>query len=218
MPVSNFDSESFVVMITQKGIIKKTSLNAYQNPRQTGIKAINVDEGDKLVGAKICNNEHHVFISTQMGMSLKFSSTKLRDQGRTTRGCTGIKLKKENDQVMGLETLTENNEVLTITEMGYGKRTSLENYRLGSRANVGVVNLKVSEKNGLVVNSLVINADDEFLLITSSGKVIRILSSQIRKTGRVAKGVRIIRLNENEKVVSIAKISPIQNISNDNEK
>ena len=153
-----------------------------------------------------------------MGMSLKFSSTKLRDQGRTTRGCTGIKLKKENDQVMGLETLTENNEVLTITEMGYGKRTSLENYRLGSRANVGVVNLKVSEKNGLVVNSLVINADDEFLLITSSGKVIRILSSQIRKTGRVAKGVRIIRLNENEKVVSIAKISPIQNISNDNEK
>ena len=218
MPVSNFDSESFVVMITQKGIIKKTSLNAYQNPRQTGIKAINVDEGDKLVAAKICNNEQQVFISTQMGMSLKFASTKLRDQGRTTRGCTGIKLKKENDQVMGLETLTENNEVLTITEMGYGKRTSLENYRSGSRANVGVVNLKVSEKNGRVVNSLVINADDEFLLITSSGKVIRILSSQIRKTGRVAKGVRIIRLNENEKVVSIAKISPIQNISNDNEK
>ena len=209
LPVNDFSKESYAVMITKKGIIKKTTLENYKNPRKTGMKAIVIDDNDQLVKAKICTDKDDIFISTKMGMALKFPSQHLRSQGRTTRGCTGIRFKKDDDFVVGLESLTENKEILTITENGYGKRSNLSNYRLGSRGNRGVINLKIDEKNGLVINSLVLDNESEFLLITNSGKVIRILNSQIRKTGRVAKGVKIIQLMEKEKVVSVAKIITI---------
>ena len=169
-----------------------------------------IDEDDLLISAKLCFEEDLIFISTRKGMALKFPSSHLRDQGRATRGCRGISFKIKEDQVVGLETLRENNEILTIAENGMGKRSLLKNYRLGSRNNKGVMNLKVDEKNGLVVNSLAVGQRDEFLLVTNGGKIIRIDSSQVRQTLRVAKGVRIIRLDEGEKVVSIAKILPIE--------
>lgn len=212
MPVANFITNSYVVMLTKKGIIKKTPLTAYKKPRNTGIKAILIDNDDNLISAKICSTEQQIFISTKLGMALKFESSKLKSQGRTTRGCTGIRFKKKNDRVMGLEVIEGNSEVLTITKKGYGKRSSLENYRLGSRGNMGVVNLKIDDKNGCVVNSLAIKKGDEFLLITNDGKVIRIDSTQIRKTSRVAKGVKIITLNQNQEVVSVAKISSIEGL------
>ena len=197
-------------MITKKGIIKKTTINEYKNFRVKGTKAILIDEDDLLISAKLCFEEDLIFISTRKGMALKFPSSHLRDQGRATRGCRGISFKIKEDQVVGLETLRENNEILTIAENGMGKRSLLKNYRLGSRNNKGVMNLKVDEKNGLVVNSLAVGQRDEFLLVTNGGKIIRIDSSQVRQTLRVAKGVRIIRLDEGEKVVSIAKILPIE--------
>jgi DNA gyrase subunit A len=205
LSVKEFSEDLYAVMITKKGIVKKTNLSFYKNPRKTGTKAIVIDEGDQLVKAKICCDDDNIFISTKMGMALKFPSQKLRSQGRTTRGCTGIRFKKENDTIVGLEAMRENQEILTITERGYGKRSNLSNYRLGSRGNMGVTNLKIDKKNGLVVNSLVVDEKDEFLVVTNAGKIIRLDSSQIRKTGRVAKGVKIIQLNEREKVVSIAK-------------
>ena len=210
LPVSSFDLPASVVMITQKGIIKKTTISAYKNFRVKGTKAIVIDEDDRLITAKLCFQDDLIFISTKRGMALKFPSSHLRDQGRATRGCRGIRFRMDGDQVVGLETLKEDNEILTIAENGMGKRSLLKNYRLGSRDNKGVMNLKVDEKNGLVVNSLALGSKDEFLLITNSGKVIRIDSSQVRQTLRVAKGVRIIRLDEGEKVVSIAKILPIE--------
>ena len=205
LPVSKFSENLYAVMITKKGIIKKTNLLAYKNPRKTGTKAIVIDEGDQLIKVKICSDDDNVFISTKMGMSLKFTSACLRAQGRTTRGSIGIRFKKDNDVIVGLETMKENQEILTITENGYGKRSSLSQYRLGSKGNMGVINLKIDKKNGLVINSLVIGKKDEFVLVTNTGKIIRLNSLQIRKTGRVAKGVRVIQLNPGEKVVSVAK-------------
>ncbi len=210
LPVSGFELPASVVMITQKGVIKKTAISAYKNFRVKGTKAIVIDEDDKLIGAKLCFEEDLIFISTKKGMALKFPADSLRNQGRATRGCRGIRFRITGDQVVGLETLKEDNEILTIAENGMGKRSLLKNYRLGSRDNKGVLNLRVNEKDGLVVNSVAVAPKDEFLLITNSGKIIRIDSSQVRQTLRVAKGVRIIRLNEGEKVVSIAKILPIE--------
>ncbi len=210
LPVKEFSLSEYIVMVTKKGVIKKTQLDVYKNPRKTGTKAILIDDDDQLVKVKICSSDDNVFISTKMGMSLKFPTKHLRAQGRSTRGCSGIKLKKENDLVVGLETMQENQEILTVTENGYGKRSSLSNYRLGSRGNMGVTNLKIDSKNGLVINSLTISKTDEILLITNFGKVIRINASQIRKTGRVTKGVKIIQLHKDQKVVSVAKIISIE--------
>ena len=210
LPIDEFQEKLFIVMITKNGTIKKTRLNAYKAPRKTGTKAIVIEPDDQLIQAKTCSDEDNIFITTKNGMALKFSTQKLRSQGRGTKGCRGIRLKHKADVVVGLAAMNQDKEILTITENGYGKRSNLSQYRLGSRGNKGVINLKIDHKNGLVVSSLVIDKSDEFLVITNKGKIIRLDSEQIRKTSRVAKGVKIISLNKDEKVVSIAKSMVIE--------
>ncbi len=208
-PIVDFDDDSYIVMITENGIIKKTALKAYSNQRSNGTKAIVVDEDDCLAAVRLCKDGDQIFIATKNGMALKFDSKSLRSQGRVTRGCKGISLKAgSNDKVISMEAISTEGTILTITEKGFGKKSEIEAYRLGSRANMGVMNIKSSDRNGMVVSSVLVTEDDEIMLITQKGKIIRLRVNQIRNTGRVTQGVRLINLDDDEMVVSAAKIIP----------
>ncbi len=207
-PISDYSEDKYVVMLTEKGTIKKTSLTAYKNKRENGTKATVIEDGDHLAAVRLCKDGELIFIATQNGMALKFPAEKLRAQGRVTRGCRGIKLKDGvNDRVISMEVLhDENGTILTVTENGFGKKSAIDTYRLGSRANMGVLNIRSSERNGAVVGSVLVDDEGEIMLITQKGKIIRLRVNQIRATGRVTQGVRLINLDDDEKVVSVAKI------------
>ncbi len=206
-PISEYCEDSYIVMITEKGIIKKTALPAYKNQRQSGTKAIVIDEGDSLTAVRLCKEKDLIFIATKNGMALKFPSNSLRSQGRVTRGCKGITLKPGmDDKVISMEVIPEEGTILTITEKGFGKKSDITTYRLGKRGNMGVMNLKISKRNGLVIGSVLVTDEDEIMLITQKGKIIRLRVNQIRNTGRVTQGVRLINLDSDESVVSSAKI------------
>ncbi|MGK0290238.1 MAG: DNA gyrase subunit A [bacterium] len=210
LPITEYDEESFVVMITKKGIIKKSALTVYKNARSNGTKAIIFDDDDHLVGVRLCKSEDLIFIATKNGMATKFPSEKLRTQGRVTRGCKGISLKVDDndvsDTVISMEVVSGEGTLLTVTEKGIGKKTEVDQYRLGSRGNVGVLNLRKSEKTGSVVGTVLVSDDDELIIITKSGKLIRLETSQIRTSGRVTQGVKLIDLKSKDSVVSIAKL------------
>ena len=180
-------------------------MTAYQNPRKGGTKAIVIDEGDQLVTVRPCTEEALVFLASKNGMSLKFPASQIRPQGRVTRGCRGINL-KDGDEVMSMEVLFANEVIMTVTEKGYGKKTTQDEYRMGSRGNMGVLNIKASPKIGRVVGSVAVQEGTELMLITQRGKVIRLQSDQVRNTTRVTMGVRLINMEEDERVVSMAKL------------
>jgi DNA gyrase subunit A len=206
-PITEFAEDGYVLMVTEKGVIKKTELIAYQHKRANGTKAILIDEGDRLVAVRLCRDDHLILLATREGMALKFPSKELRPQGRVTRGCRGIKLKAaQSDRVISMEVMSEDGTVLTVTDKGFGKKSSIESYRLGSRGNMGVLNIRNSERIGHVVGSVMVHEEDEIMLITQKGKIIRLPVSQIRSTGRVTQGVRLINLDDDEQVVSIEKI------------
>jgi len=204
-PIQAYEEDKYVVMVTEKGVIKKTELTAYKNPRSKGTKAIVIDEGDLLKMVRLCTNDTFIFVATKNGMAAKFPSEQLRPQGRVTRGCKGINL-KDNDEVIGFEVLQGTETILTVTEKGFGKKTSAEAYRLGSRGNLGVMNIKSSPKIGRVVASVAVSEGDELMLITQRGKIIRLTTNQVRSTTRVTMGVHLINLEADERVVSVAKI------------
>ena len=209
LPVTEYTETNFVLMSTRKGVVKKTELLAYSNKRSNGTKAILIDDDDTLVSARLCTKGDLVFIATRHGNALKFPASQMRSQGRVTRGSRGISLKifdGVEDSVVSMEVLSGKGTLLTVTENGFGKKSIHETYRLGKRGNKGVLNLKVTEKNGKVVGTLIVNKDDEIMLITHSGKIIRILSEQVRNTDRVTQGVKLINLNQGEKVATIAKV------------
>ncbi|NQU65249.1 MAG: DNA gyrase subunit A, partial [SAR324 cluster bacterium] len=217
-PISDYDADSFVVMITEKGVIKKTALPAYKNKRANGTKAILIDDDDQLVAVRLCTDEDLVFIATRQGMALKFDSSTLRAQGRVTRGCRGIKLKEGlHDKVISMEVTSDDGTILTITENGFGKKSTIDSYRLGSRANMGVMNIRSSDRIGNVVGSVMVSDEDEVMLITQKGKIIRLSVDQVRSTGRVTQGVKMINLEVEEKVVSIAKIASEKETSDTDE-
>lgn len=206
-PVSEYSDDKYIVMITENGTIKKTSLSEYSNQRTKGTKAIVIDENDTLKAVGLCTDQDQVFIATQGGMALKVDAGSLRTQGRVTRGCRGIKLKDgADDKVISMEVIQEDSTILTVTANGFGKKTPASDYRLGSRGNMGVMNIKASDRIGEIVGSVMVTDENDILLITQKGKVIRMKVSQIRSTGRVTQGVRLINLDADEQVVSVARI------------
>jgi len=206
LPVAEFSSGRFVVMATANGILKKSELVAFANPRSTGVKAILIDDGDQLNGAAITDGNQELFLATRDGMSLRFPESEVRTIGRVGRGVIGIRL-NEGDRVVGMEILRGNEgQILTLTENGYGKKSDISEYRVGSRGNKGVLTIKTSERNGLAVGILQVSADEEVMIITQMGKLIRLNTEQLRTIGRVTQGVRLITLDEGERVVSIARI------------
>ncbi|RMF88186.1 MAG: DNA gyrase subunit A [Nitrospinota bacterium] len=206
IPVKGFEEEAFLVMATQQGIVKKTPLNAYANLRRGGIRAINLDNGDQLIAVRMTNGKQNLLLSTVQGKAVQFPESDVRPVGRTARGVIGIRL-EPGDQVIGMEVVEPGVNILTVTENGYGKQTPLTEYPCQARGGKGVINIKTTPRNGTVVGVKSVCEADELMLITSSGNLIRLQVREIPVIGRNTQGVRLIRLEEEDKVVSLARIA-----------
>ncbi|OGP76653.1 MAG: DNA gyrase subunit A [Deltaproteobacteria bacterium RBG_16_64_85] len=206
LPVKEFVEGKHVVTATAQGVIKKTELMEYSRPRAGGIIAMGLNEGDQLIATAITSGQDEVFLSTRHGMSIRFREEDVRAMGRAAVGVRGIDLEK-GDAVVGMEILRPQGMLLTATENGFGKRTGIEEYRVQSRGGKGVITLKVTEKTGAIVGVAQVSEGDDVMLITDSGKIIRMAVDEIRVIGRNTQGVRLIGLQENERVASLARLA-----------
>ena len=207
LPVDKFEEGKFVVMATRNGTIKKTDLKEYSNPRPGGIRAINIVEGDVLIGAELTDGKQDIFLSTALGQSIRFNESHARPMGRIAKGVRGMRLGKD-DHVVGMEVLEPKKkmEILTVTQNGFGKRTDADEYRSQSRGGKGIITIKTTERNGPVVGITRAPDDNDMMVITDKGQVIRMSSRDISVIGRNTQGVRLIRLGKDEKVVAVAPI------------
>ena len=210
--VSSFEDENVdqtkqpqLVMATKNGIVKKTKLSAYGNPRATGVIAINLDPNDELIGVAMTTGINHIILGTRDGMTIRFNESQVRSMGRASRGVRGINL-RQGDAVVGMVIVEEKAALFTICENGYGKRTGLENYRSQSRGGVGLKNIKTSDRNGKVVALKAVQNTDDLMMITAHGMIIRTGLDQIRSIGRNTQGVRLINLKPGDKLVAAEKI------------
>jgi DNA gyrase subunit A len=192
-------------MATEKGIIKKTVLTAYSNPRAGGIIAITLEEGDSLIDVKLTSGDGKVLLASKQGQAIVFPEDKVRVIGRSGMGVIGMRMEK-GDEVISMETPLPKSTILTVTENGYGKRTEIEEYRTTGRGGKGVINIKTSDRNGEVASVQEVKDDDQLMIIANTGKVIRLKIKNISLLGRNTQGVRLIRLEEGEKVVSVARL------------
>ena len=208
LPVRSFGEvgDDQVLLCTRKGVVKKTRLDAYSNPRRGGIIAINLDDDDELIAACRTNGSQEVIIASSDGKSIRFPEDQVRPMGRTAAGVRGMSL-REGDAVVGMEILSPGAKILTVTERGYGKRTPLDDYRLQRRGGQGIITIRTSERNGPVVSVAQVVDDDEVMLITDGGKVLRARVSGISTMGRATQGVRIMNLGPGEKLVSMARLA-----------
>ena len=211
------EENRFIVMVTENGVIKKTKLDAFDNIRKTGIRAINFREGDRLVSARIVKDEESILLTTERGMSCHFSSKDIRDMGRASMGVCGMKFKYDGDKIISMEIIDdENGKLLCVTANGYGKRTEIKEYRLQKRGGTGIKAINTDERNGNLVAAMLVYDDAHLLVATDSGTIIRTRVSEIRETGRTAAGVKIMRTGENEHVVAVARIKGEDESEDDN--
>jgi DNA gyrase subunit A len=206
LPVKEFMEGKHVVTATAQGVIKKTELMEYSRPRAGGIIAMGLNKGDQLIATAITSGQDEIFLSTRHGMSIRFHEKDVRPMGRAAVGVRGIDLEK-GDAVVGMEILRPLGTLLTATENGFGKRTDIEEYRVQSRGGKGVITLKVTEKTGAIVGVAQVSDGDDVMLVTDSGKIIRMAVDEIRVIGRNTQGVRLIGLQENEHVASMARLA-----------
>ena len=206
LPVSGFEEGKYVVMATQKGVVKKTDLSAYSHPRADGIIATVIDPGDSLIDAKLTDGNKEIFLGTKNGLAIRFNEQDVRSMGRVSRGVRGMSLAKD-DEVVGMEILSGDATILTITEHGYGKRTQSSEYRIQGRGGKGIITIKTSERNGAVVGIKQVTNEDNLMMITSTGKIIRIAVSKLSVIGRNTQGVRLINIDKDEKVVGVARLA-----------
>jgi DNA gyrase subunit A len=200
------EGQQFVVMGTRKGTIKKTDLSAFSNPRPSGIIAMGIEEGDSVIAVELSDGKEQVFLGTRDGMAIRFEETDVRPMGRTAYGVRGISL-REGDEVVAMDVVREGGTLLTVAQNGYGKRTELEEYRLQSRGGVGIINIQTSDRNGKVVGIAYVHDDDEVLLISQQGMILRMRAGDVRSIGRATQGVRLIEMEEGDAVVAIAKLA-----------
>jgi len=194
-----------LVMATKNGLVKKTKLSAYSHPRSTGVIAIKLEPNDALIAVALTFGKDHIALGTRQGMTIRFDEKHVRSMGRASRGVRGIKL-RPNDYVVGMVTTEKNASLLTLCEKGYGKRTSLDNYRAQARGGVGLKNIRTTERNGEVVALKAVQNKDDIIMITANGIVIRTGLEQIRSIGRNTQGVRLIKLKPGDKLVAVEKI------------
>jgi len=206
LTVREFDENKFIVMGTKRGEVKKTELTAFSNPRAGGIIAMDVEEGDAVIAVQISDGTHEVFIGTRDGMSIRFPEADVRSMGRAAGGVRGITL-RDDDEVVGMDVLSPGGTILSVTEQGYGKRTGLDEYRVQSRGGVGIINIQTSERNGKVIGVAQVSDDDELMLITQQGKILRMASKDIRTIGRATQGVKLIDIEGDDRAVSIARLA-----------
>ena len=206
LPVAEFSEDRFIIMATMKGVMKKTSLDAYSNIRTGGIIGILLDDGDKLTAVRLTTGDQEVLLSTHNGMAIRFNEDEIRTIGRVGRGVKGIEL-DEDDFVVGMEIVHNNSTILTVTERGFGKRTDLSEYRMQGRGGKGIFTIKCSQRNGKAVSALQVSDEDEIMILTKEGKIIRTKTKDISIIGRNTQGVKLIDIEDNDKVVGVATIA-----------
>ena len=204
--VREFPDNQYLVFATANGTVKKTNLSAYGNPRAGGIIAIAIEEGDQLIGVRETNGDNDIMLITRQGMSIRFHERQLRDQGRDTMGVRGITLGKENDAVESIEVVEEGGTLLCVSENGYGKRTTFDEYPTQGRGGKGVITMKTSDRNGQVVGAHTVHENEALMMITANGQTIRIPVDGLRTISRNTQGVRLINLDEGDKLVSATPV------------
>ncbi len=205
LSVKDFVPDQYIVMVTRHGVIKKSELTEFDNPMSRGIIAVSLDEGDELIGAKITRGDNYVFLGSHAGQAIRFAESQVRPMGRQARGVRAMDL-AEGDYLVGMEVVEKEGLILSIAENGYGKRTPLEDYRLTARGAKGVINMKTTGKTGKVMGILSVKEDSEIIIVSQNGKIIRIESSTIRQAGRSTQGVRLVSLDEGDKVAAASVI------------
>jgi DNA gyrase subunit A len=210
IPVRDFGEESFLFMTTSDGTVKKTPLKEYSNPRRGGIIAIGLKENNSLIDVKLTDGKQEIILATKNGIAIRFQEEQVRPIGRSGQGVRGIKLEK-NDLVVGAEVVSPKDMFLTATEHGYGKRTQVSRYRLQSRGGKGVRNIKTTDRNGFVVGIKKVGVDNEIMVMTEKGMTIRLPVKDVSVIGRNVSGVRLVRLEEGDKIAAIAVVEKEQN-------
>ena len=205
IPVKEFSPDKYLVMVTKLGVIKKTKLDAYGNPRKGGIIGITLDKNDTLIGVEMTDGKQELLIGTKQGKAIRFSEDKVRDMGRGAHGVRAISLAKK-DEVIDMVVPQKDSTILTVTEFGFAKRTTIDEYRLTSRGGKGVINIKVTDKNGRALNLKTVNDKDELMVITQNGIFLRCAVKDIRETGRSSQGVRLIKLQDKDLVSCVAPV------------
>ncbi len=205
MPVRDYDENLFVFMATSSGTVKKTALSNFSRPRSSGIKAIEFRNDDKLVDVVITNGSDHIMLLADSGKSVRFSESDVRTMGRTAGGVRGIRI-SDGQEVIAMIKVEAGGSILTATQNGYGKRTSVDGYPLKGRGGQGVISIKTNERNGKIVGAVQVQSDDDFMMITDNGTLVRIAVADVSEMGRNTQGVRLIRLTKGEKLVEIEKI------------
>lgn len=204
LSVKEFQEGKYVFMTTRKGIVKKTELLAYSNPRTGGIIGLTLDEGDELIDVHLTDGERNVFIGTKLGHSIRFSERDVRAMGRTARGVTGVRM-APGDEVVGMEILSGGNFILTVSEKGFGKRTDVSEYRLQSRGGKGIINLRATPRVGPVTRVMQVTGEEDVMLISNTGNIIRLKTEEIPVLHRSTQGVRLINLDPDERLVGLAR-------------
>jgi DNA gyrase subunit A len=206
LSVREFQEGRHIVFATKNGLVKKTELMAYANPRASGIRAIGLEDGDEVIGVRLTDGQQELILSTADGQSIRFKEEQVRPTGRGTFGVVGMKL-DAGDKVVSMEILTLGFDILTVSEGGYGKRTEMAEYRLQSRGGKGIITMKTTDKTGRVIGVQQVSEEDQLMLISNKGKIIRLRIKDIRVIGRNTQGVRLIELEEGERVVSLARLA-----------
>jgi DNA gyrase subunit A len=208
LPVKSFEEGKYIVTATARGTIKKTDLMAYSKPRAGGIIALTIDEGDSLIEARLTDGKLDLLLASREGKSIRFPETNVRSMGRSARGVRGMTLDND-DEVVSLQSVTDNTALalVTVTENGYGKRTDIGEYRVQNRGGKGIITIKTSERNGRVVAIKMVDDETDLMFITNRGKLLRTKVKNIRAIGRNTQGVRMMVLEKNELIVSVAKLA-----------
>ena len=205
IPIRQFEIGRHLVMATRRGVVKKTELQAYSNPRAGGIIAITLDEGDELIAVRLTGGQDEIFLATKQGMAIRFGEEEVRAIGRSGRGVIGIAL-EAGDEVVAADVVRPGTAILTVNEHGYGKRTALEEYRLQGRGGKGIINVRVAEKNGPVVGALQVQEQDQVMMISQEGKVNRVNVREINVIGRATQGVRLQGLQASDRVAAVTSL------------
>lgn len=208
-----FIDEEYILMCTRKGVVKKTELSAFANPRRKGIRALEIDEGDEVIAARLVKNDQQVMLFTHLGMAVRFDQSKVRSMGRSARGVRGVSLKSDEDYVVGCEVVNGNSEeetILVVCENGFGKRSLINEFRQTNRGGVGVRSIITSERNGNVIGAVSVTDNDGLVMMSASGQTVRISMEDLRVMGRTTQGVKLVNLKDTDRLLMIQKIEGLK--------
>jgi DNA gyrase subunit A len=214
LPMREYREDHYVFMATANGTVKKVALTEFSRPRSSGIIALELADNDHLIGVAITDGNSEVMVFTNSGKVIRFPENKVRPMGRTARGVRGVKL-SENQRAISLVVIASKGDILTATEFGYGKRTPVEEYRATGRGGQGVISIQVNERNGQVIGAIQVNSEDEVMLISNKGTLVRVPAAEISLVGRNTQGVRLIQLSNDEVLVSLERIATLQDVVTD---